>query len=135
MRVNLLENKQNPAGRSTLPGRMTGILLAGDERKGVDKFAPRSSASALHSLRPACLRTALVTCPEWGADERRCAEENRRVAGCVPDEAVDRARSAGADQWVWTLHLEDRCVWWVTDSRHSPGSRGVRLMKAVGATG
>jgi len=135
MRANLLENKQNPAGRSTLPIRITGILLAGDQRKGVDKFAPRSSASALQSLRPACPRTALVRCLELGSDGRRYTEENLRVAGRGPDEAVDRARSAGVDQWVWTLRLQDRCVWRVTDSRHGSGSRGARLMKAVGATG
>ena len=135
MRANLLENKQNPAGRSTLPGRISGILLAGDERKGVDKFAPRSSGLALQSLRPTCLRTALVKYLKWGADERRYAEENLRVAGCAPDEAVDRACSAGVDQWVWTLRLKDRCVWRVTDSRHSPAWRRARLMKAVGATG
>ena len=109
------------------------ILLARDERKGVDKFAPRSSGSALQSLRPTCLRTASVKCVE--CDERRDAEENLRVADCAPDEAVDRARSAGVDQWVWTLRPEDRCVWRLTDSRHSPGSGGARLMKAVGATG
>jgi len=112
-----------------------GILPAEAERKGVDKFAPRSSGSALQSLRPTCLRTALVEYVEWCADERRYAEENLCVAGCTPDEAVDRARSAGVDQWVWTLRLEDRCVWRVTDSRHSPDSGGARLMKAVGATG
>ena len=129
MRANLLENKQNPAGESTL------LLLAGDERKGVDKFAPRSAASALQALRLACLGTALDKSPEWGADECRYAEENLRVAGCVPDEAVDRARSAGVDQRNWTLRLGDRCVWRVTDCRQSLGSRGARLMKAVGATG
>jgi hypothetical protein len=118
-----------------LPGRITGILLAAGEGKGVDTFAPRSSASALQRLGPACLGTTLVKCPEWDADECRYAAQNLRVAGCVPDEAVDRARSATVDQWVWTLRLGNRGVWRVTNSRQSPGSRGARLRKAVSATG
>lgn len=163
MRVNLLENKQNPVGRSARPRTLILRIVVGEQGNiGVEEFAsgprrrPCARSSGLVSGRlgegeacdwgmarkPAPKRVAWQATPSnahatLGSVGRACALPLH--GHCVRRLWARRAESATMTGFfssaLGTLFRRSRRrrVDWA-ESRWSMGSRGVRLMRAVNVT-
>ncbi len=111
MRVNLLENKQNPMGRSALAGGGIGIgCILGNQHgsKGVEEFAEGSSASSASHLQwPWCVRPALVKCLQQEAYDRG-TEKKSRSGRIAWSSTLSIARAELG--WIDTLRLRGECV-------------------------